>query len=410
MMFLSNKKREKAALFLAAVLLYMFWLPLAAWAEGGATPSSGDLHVEVTEETAEDVSAALPGGGNVPEETAEMPLPGGAEGAETPALDPATGAPRYIVAPTEDAEATYQIEGGNWVNGTLTEAFRSVCDGGTIKLLRDVTINNNDNTALLLRDKTATLLGADHAVCLERGSLLVDGTGTLNLGREGEEGTLGISSKDDPNCIINLRGSGAVHMYEGVTLGPSRAGGQPAGVFLEQQSSFTMHGGTITDCENWAAVTGGVLIAGNARFTMEGGEIRNCKGYLGGAVGLNPGTAIGPDVSGNAAFVMTGGKITNCTDISNGGGAVFAYTARAITVDIRGGEITGCSSTAGNGGGLFLYVNNNSATVNLSGVTISGCTAKHGGALALLATAALPSGTERLCGAIRPAVGVVPDI
>lgn len=385
-MFLAKKKRGKAALFIAAVLLCMLWLPLAARAEEETAPSSGDLHVEVTEETMEDVPVALSGGGNAPEETPEPSSPGGAGDAETPAPPPAAVMPTYVVAPAGDAEATYQIEGGSWVNGTLTEAFRAVSDGGTIKLLRDVTVNNNDNTALLLRDKAATLLGDGHSVCLERGSILVDGTGKLNLGREGESGTLIISSKDDPNCIINLRGSGTLHMYEGVTLGPSRAGGQPAGVFLEQNSSFTMHGGTITDCENWAAVTGGVMVTGDARFTMEGGEIRNCKGYLGGAVGLNPGTAIGPDTSGNASFVMTGGKITNCTDVSNGGGAVFAYTARAVTVDIRGGEITGCSTTAGNGGGLFLYVNNRNATVNLSGVTISGCTARHGGALALLST------------------------
>lgn len=349
----------------------MLWLPLAARAEEEPAPSSGDLHVEVTEETMEDVPVTLPGGGNAPEETPETPSPGGAGDAETPAPPPAAVMPNYVVAPAGDAEATYQIEEGSWVDGTLTEAFRAVSDGGTIKLLRD---------------KDATLLGDGHSVCLERGSILVDGTGKLNLGREGESGTLIISSKDDPNCIINLRGSGTLHMYEGVTLGPSRAGGQPAGVFLEQNASFTMHGGTIKDCENWAAVTGGVMVTGDARFTMEGGEIRNCKGYLGDAVGLNPGTAIGPDTSGNASFVMTGGKITNCTDVSNGGGAVFAYTARAVTVDIRGGEITGCSTTAGNGGGLFLYVNNRNATVNLSGVPISGCTARHGGALALLRT------------------------
>lgn len=153
----------------------------------------------------EDVPVALPGGGNVPEETPEPSSPGGAGDAETPAPPPAAVMPTCVVAPTGGAEATYQIEGGSWVNGTLTEAFRAVSDGGTIKLLRDVNVNNNDNTALLLRDKAATLLGDGHSVCLERGSILVDGTGKLNLGREGESGTLIISSKDDPNCITVLR-------------------------------------------------------------------------------------------------------------------------------------------------------------------------------------------------------------
>ena len=44
-------------------------------------------------------------------------------------------------------------------------------DGGTIKLLRDVTVNHNDNVALLIQDKEVTIQGEGHTLCLERGSL-----------------------------------------------------------------------------------------------------------------------------------------------------------------------------------------------------------------------------------------------
>ena len=70
-----------------------------------------------------------------------------------------------------NAEVLYETGDGQWHTGTLAEAFDEV-DGGTIKLLRDITVNNNNNTAFLL-NKTVTLLGENHSICLERGSIVM---------------------------------------------------------------------------------------------------------------------------------------------------------------------------------------------------------------------------------------------
>lgn len=137
-----------------------------------------------------------------------------------------------------------------------------------------------------------------------------------------------------------------------------------------------MHGGQIRDCRKLGIGFGGVLLAGNASFEMEDGVIENCTGYTGGAVVLNPSGAMGGDNTGNCRFRMSGGEIRNCSSRIRGGGALLAYTASAVQVDITGGKITDCTALENaSGGGIYLYVNSSSARINLSGVTISGCKA-----------------------------------
>lgn len=338
MKFNKQKGARCLALLLAAALLITESLPVVALAEASEDqPPPGNEMVSVTEEEMGDIAVEGFGAGSQPEseeetlpateEDKEAPVEEEAE--ETPASDtePAEapiGVLSDTVLPAEEADAAYQTADGMWVTGSVTEAVNQVMDGGTIKLLRDVTVNHNDNVALLIQDKEVTILGEGHTLCLERGSLTLRETGRLHLGQPGYRESLTITSQDDSNCIVYMTGHAKLEMHDGVTLGPSRAGGQPAGVYLDSDASFIMHGGQIRDCENWASVSGGVLLAGNASFEMEDGIIENCTGYT--------------------------------------GGALLAYTASAVQVDITGG-------------GIYLYVNSSSARINLSGVTISGCKA-----------------------------------
>ena len=279
-------------------------------------------------------------------------------------------------------EAEYETAPGVWESGSLIQAVENVYSGGKIKLLMDVSVGGSGDFALRIQDKALSILGEGHKICLKNGSISVGNGGALNLGEEGYGNGLTLYSEDDTRPILYLQGNGQLNMYGGVTLGPSRAGGQAAGVYVTGDAVFNMHGGLITDCVNWASISGGVSITGCASFNMIGGRIQNCSGYEGGAVGINPNGPIGSDPSGEASFVMTGGEIVNCTDNYYGGGAFFVNTSKAVNVDIRGGTISGCSAQGGSGkygGAIALWISNPNAKVNISGVNINGNSASHGG-------------------------------
>lgn len=364
MKFNKQKGARCLALLLAAALLITESLPVIALAEAPEDqPPPGNEMVSVTEEEMGDVAVEGFGAGSqpeseeetlpAPEEDKEAPVEEEAE--ETPASDtePAEasiGVLSDTVLPAEEADAAYQTADGMWVTGSVTEAVDQVRDGGTIKLLRDVTVNHNDNVALLLQDKEVTIQGEGHTLCLERGSLTLRETGRLHLGQPGYRESLTITSQDDSNCIVYMTGHAKLEMYDGVTLGPSRAGGQPAGVYLDSDASFIMHGGQIRDCENWASVSGGVLLAGNASFEMEDGVIENCTGYTGGAVVLNPSGAMGGDNTGSCRFRMSGGEIRNCSSRIQGGSAFLAVE----NAEIGDGTVFTGSTARNSGGGLCL--------------------------------------------------------
>ena len=287
MKFNKQKGARCLALLLAAALLITESLPVVALAEAPEDqPPPGNEMVSVTEEEMGDIAVEGFGAGSQPESEEER-LPAPEEDKDAPVEEEAEEAPASdtepaeapigvlsdTVLPAEEADAAYQTADGMWMTGSVTEAVNQVMDGGTIKLLRDVTVNHNDNVALLIQDKEVTILGEGHTLCLERGSLTLRETGRLHLGQPGYRESLTITSQDDSNCIVYMTGHAKLEMHDGVTLGPSKAGEQPAGVYLDSDASFIMHGGQIRDCENWASVSGGVLIAGNASFEMEDGII-----------------------------------------------------------------------------------------------------------------------------------------
>ena len=178
MKFNKQKGGRCLALLLAAALLITESLPVVALAEAPEDqPTPGNEMDSVTEEEMGDIAVEGFGAGSQPESEEErLPAPVEEEAEETPASDtePAEapiGVLSDTVLPAEEADAVYQTADGMWVTGSVTEAVNQVMDGGTIKLLRDVTVNHNDNVALLIQDKEVTILGEGHTLCLERGVL-----------------------------------------------------------------------------------------------------------------------------------------------------------------------------------------------------------------------------------------------
>ena len=105
------------------------------------------------------------------------------------------------------------------------------------------------------------------------------------------------------------------------------------------KSTFTMNGGSITNCSD-----GGVYADGS--FTMNGGSITNCS------IRTNGGGVYADGSYGS--FTMNGGSITGCS-ATNGGGVYMA--GYQCTFTMNGGSITDCSAK-NSGGGVYVSSDN----------------------------------------------------
>lgn len=285
-----------------------------------------------------------------------------------------------------DAEATYTTSDGT-AEGSFLEAIANVADGGTITLLKNIEV---DGTVTSPISKSFTLLGGGYEINLTNCTLTLAGNTELRLGAEGYEHTLKLYSTDDTRAIMSLSDSAKLHMYDGVTLGPSTAAGTVGGIHLMNDAEFHMHGGLITDCISLFAISGAVTLSDNSEFYMRGGKIQNCSGMEGGAICMHPSYPIGGHYStGTPTFEMTGGTISNCHDNYYGGGAIYSNARyKGLNINITGGRIENCSAdntSSGYGGAISLWGKNEfNTSVSISGVTFYNNSADlYGGALFL---------------------------
>ena len=219
-----------------------------------------------------------------------------------------------------------------------------------------------------------TIFGDNHTLTVSN-SFSLSGKAVLEFGAEDYKKTMKVQSNDDTKCVIHLNDQSTLNMYDNVTIGPSRSGGQAGGVQLAGSSVFNMYGGTITECTNWASVAGGVVASGSSEFHMYSGTISKCTGKQGGGVLLDD----------YAVMTMSGGRIEQCEAYYYGGG-ILAANALAIggepggssaSFTMTGGVIEDCSSDY-YGGGICIW--EESATARLEGGSIVDCYAlKYGG-------------------------------
>ena len=134
-----------------------------------------------------------------------------------------------------------------------------------------------------------------------------------------------------------------------------------SGVYLYQNTSFTMYGGRITQngYNNTSGVNGGgVYVHNGATFTMYGGDITKNQADYGGGVSTS---------SNTANFTMYGGSITE-NHANKSGGGIYSTSNN---ISIYGGGVTNNSVTkTGNAGGIYV---SDSGTLTVGGnVNISG--------------------------------------
>ena len=279
------------------------------------------------------------------------------------------------------------LDGGNYYLRTDVDNYREFSE---VKI--DHTIVIKDNVTICLNGQTLESIGENMPVFeVTSGSTLTLTDCKGNMGKVKHTG-------DGSGSGVNVESGGTFNMYGGTITGNTASHG--GGVYV-YGGTFNMHGGKITGNtanhgggvyveggkftmngtssitdntanSNGNGTSGGVYVSNNGTFTMNGGTIsRNTADSTDGGVGVYRGT-------GPAKFEMNGGTITGNTASQGGGVGVHGVDSAFI---MYGGTITG--NTASQGGGVYVSVSGSDSdkgtfTMNDS-ASVSGNTATNGG-------------------------------
>lgn len=361
----------------------------AADSETEEIPVNDDTEAVSTETAAETEKEAVPvSEADVPETEGTVNVP---EASETQAASLDAGMMPLAVADTDVAKI------GDNGYATLEDAIEAAANGDTIELLADVTLAasttiSHSITIQPAEGKTVTIhRGAFQPAMFKVTKATLTLNGNLTLDGAKSDGSASYGS-----IVLCEKGTAAVPsaliMNEGVTLQNNTHSNSLYGgaVSLNGAASFTMNGGTITNCGvtsvankgKYDSAGGGAVrmantTAGTAVMVMNGGTISDCFGIVGGAVFVTNNYA-----NGLASVTMNGGMISGCiagrakTTVDGWGGAFFIYNkakanAANTTVTINGGTITGCKAyqygTLGMNGGVSSNPYNGGKYVILGG-------------------------------------------
>ena len=143
-------------------------------------------------------------------------------------------------------------------------------------------------------------------------------------------------------------GIGREHSFSSVYGSISENGG--GGVFINQDASFVMEGGSIVGCSAVGEhnTAGGVLVARSASFVMKAGKIAGCTAARGGGVYV-------ADRDGDYAlgsFTMNGGTIEWCVAYGSAAYDDGGGVNNLGSFTMNGGTIRNCTAAYGYGGGI----------------------------------------------------------
>jgi hypothetical protein len=176
--------------------------------------------------------------------------------------------------------------------------------------------------------------------------------------------------------IVAISGGAKVTLSGGLVLsGTGDVTDKIRGVYIAYSSTFTMNGGTISDCysdypHSSIGNGGGVCVRYDSTFIMNGGTISDCY------VSNQPGGGV--FVYADCTFIMNGGTISgNSSGASAYGGGVFIQCGTFILND---GEISGNNSSEF-GGGVAVggLAGGRDAIFTMNNGTISGNSTRWGG-------------------------------
>lgn len=266
------------------------------------------------------------------------------------------GAKTFYAKWTEEPEAEYQeVADGEWLQGNFADAVQGVYDGGTVRLLRDVTLAQ---TAVITKSVTITS---------------ADGTKMITSSTASHGYLLCIADSDQPTLTLSnvILDGGSVN-----GISASRALIAVGGKYTGQSSSSTVTG------------------SGKVEIPIESNTYQPGKLVLNSAVIRNNTNATQSGVGGGICVIRgsvemnAGSKITNCA-AEQGGAVAMAYVSQSFsssnTFTMNGGEMSGNKATTsadyGDGGGAVLV---QAGTFTMNSGTMTGNTAMSGGAVNII--------------------------
>lgn len=202
----------------------------------------------------------------------------------------------------------------------LSDAVDNLPDGGSVIIKLGADIDISDPVSVIGKKKV-TILGNGRTLTYkkfnitEKGIFKVNEGSVLNLGlpEYKEESSLVLDGmkKYTDFTPFEVSGSGStLNMYSGVIIknADESRGGEVGGVHLEEDATFNMYGGEITECKG----NQGTVLLNRSTFNMYAGSIDNCAGgngsYTGGVVAM-----------ANSKFNMYNGEIDKCDGMYSGG-------------------------------------------------------------------------------------------
>ncbi|MEA4887914.1 MAG: MBG domain-containing protein [Clostridiaceae bacterium] len=210
-------------------------------------------------------------------------------------------------------ETTYETTAGTWAYGTFSAALYNVYNGGTIKLLKDVTYSSAPSISkniTLKTDGNARKLTLSYYIFISSGSLTIDdtnltivggsyyyqtlyvyGTGAVNV----KAGTISAASY----CTI-YNDSGTVSISGGTVSGSGNY------TVYNNTGTVNVSGGTIS---NTASTGFGICNAGNGNLYLSGKPA--VTGGLAGLYEAMKGTVWGRSAAATPTY-YSGGSITVC--------------------------------------------------------------------------------------------------
>lgn len=185
---------------------------------------------------------------------------------------------------------------------------------------------------------------------------VTDNDGLWKLDENGDKTVSGgiITGGSDGSSAITAGSRGTVTMNVGNIIGCSTSG--VGGAVSARNGTFIMNGGSIIGCKT--DFTGGAVYVLNGKFIMNSGSITNC------VVTSPAGDGGAVYISNDSTFTMTGGSIADCTAVNGSALYLKNGTMNAGGGTVGGTVVLERNSTIQGSGSTFsgLIINNDAQT------------------------------------------------
>lgn len=245
---------------------------------------------------------------------------------------------------------------GSTIGAPVTISEKTL-NSGTYYLCNNVNLTHplviRGNVTLDLNGFVLKITGSGSVIKIESGSLTLVDSHPAAIHKFVKEATgLWTLNENAGTEIVKggviTGGIGREHSFSSVYGSISENGG--GGVFINQDASFVMEGGSIVGCSAVGEhnTAGGVLVARSANFVMKAGKIAGCTAARGGGVYV-------ADRDGDYAlgsFTMNGGTIEWCVAYGSAAYDDGGGVNNLGSFTMNGGTIRNCTAAYGYGGGI----------------------------------------------------------